>query len=238
MVSLHFKNTLTERDIIDTSFDFRTDAKGKDPDIWSQTLKAYQRFLYSKPLPNGEVMQLDKNLKWKDFRFSSDSILHSFASRECYQHIISQIDKKVLAEYQMNNYFIGGEIIFPSYRVPGVMTINQARGCNHKIRDRIDLTLECIRRYYLEEDSPLYKCLCGYKPFFDLFIDFKGYVDFFFLQDLVTDDYTEVKFLTWHDGFKSYFPLPRTVEEYEEYLGRVIQFSKSRNKRIGAWCKI
>ncbi len=222
---------------IDTSFDFRTDAKGKDPDNWSPTLKAYQRILYSKPLPNGEVMQLDEKLAWKGFQFSSDSILHSFASWDCYQHIISRIDEGILAEYQANDYFIGGEIIFPSYQVPCVMTINQARGCNHKIRDRIDLTLECIRRYYLEEDSPLYRCLCGYKPFFDLFIDFKGYVDFFLLQDLVTDDCSAVKFLTWFDGFKSNFPLPRTVEEYEEYISRVVQFSKQRNERIDIWCR-
>lgn len=221
--------------IIDTTFDFRSDAKGKDPDIWSPTLKAYQRILYSKPLPNGEVMQLDKNLRWKDFRFSSDSILHSFASWECYQHIISQIDESVLAEYQANNYFIGGEIIFPSYRVPGEMTINQARGCNQRIRDRIDLTLECIRRYYQGEDSPLHRCLCGYKPFFDLFIDFKGYVDFFHLQDLVSSDYSKVKFLTWFDDFNSNFPLPRTAEEYVEYISNVLQFSRARNIRIDAW---
>ena len=46
---------------IDTSFDFRTDANGKDPDLWSPTLKSYQRFLYSKPLPNGEVMELNED---------------------------------------------------------------------------------------------------------------------------------------------------------------------------------
>ena len=223
--------------IIDTSFDFRKDAKGKDPDISSPMLKAYQRVLYSKSLPNGEEMQLDEKLRWKDFRFSSDSILHSFASWECYQHIISQIDESILAEYRANSYYIGGEIIFPSYRVPGVMTINQARGCNQKIRDRIDLTLECIRRYYQGEDSPLNKCFCGYESFFDLFVDFEGYVDYFHLQDLVTSDYSEVKFLTWFDDFNSCFPLPRTVEEYVEYIGNVLQFSKARNKRIDAWCQ-
>jgi hypothetical protein len=224
--------------IIDTAFDFRSDANGRDPDIRSPMLKAYQRILYSKPLPNGEVMQLDENLKWKDFRFSSDSILQSFASWKCYQHIISRVDEEVLAEYNANDYFIGGEIIFPSYRVLGVMTINQERGCNRRICDRIDLTLECIRRYFFGEDSPLYRCLCGYKPFFDLFVDFKGYVDFFHLQDLVTDDYSRVKYLTWYDGFDSVFPLPRTVDEYVEYIGSVVQFSKLRNERIDAWCKL
>ena len=41
---------------IDTRFDFRTDSNGKDPDSHSPTLRSYQRYLYSKPLPNGEVL--------------------------------------------------------------------------------------------------------------------------------------------------------------------------------------
>lgn len=47
------------------------------------------------------------------------------------------------------------------------------------ISDRWDLTLECIRRYYNGEDSPLYNVFLNDKAFFDLFVDFKGYVDFF-----------------------------------------------------------
>ena len=98
--------------------------------------------------------------------------------------------------------------------------------------------MECIRRFYAGEDSPLYKCLNGYKSFFDLFVDFKGYTDFFFMQDLVTDDYSAIRFLTWFDGFSSNFPLPKTVEEYNDYLRNVMTFSESRNKRIAEWSKI
>lgn len=223
--------------VIDIGFDFRTDSKGKDPDSWSPTLKQYQRFLYSKPLPCGEVMELDEKLVWKDFQFSSDSIVHGFVYWEKYQDIISKVDKSIISGYLEEAYYIGGEIIFPSYRVAGTRTINQARGCNHRIRDRIDLTLECIRRYYQGDTSPLYKCLCGYKSFFDLFEDFKGYVDFFHLQDLVTKNYSAVEFLCWFDGFNSKFPLPRTVDEYVEYIGRVRQFIRSRNERISSWCQ-
>ena len=42
-------------------------------------------------------------------------------------------------------YAIGGMMVFPCYRVDRKMTINQARGCHGWIRDRFDLTLECIR---------------------------------------------------------------------------------------------
>ena len=65
---------------IDIKFYFRRDSGGKDPDGWRPTLKAYQRYLYSKPLPNGEVIDLDENLAWNGFQFSSDSILHGFTT--------------------------------------------------------------------------------------------------------------------------------------------------------------
>ena len=43
--------------MIDITFDFRTDSKGRDPDTYSPTLNAYHRALWSKELPNGEVMK-------------------------------------------------------------------------------------------------------------------------------------------------------------------------------------
>lgn len=67
---------------IDITFDFQIDTrKGKDPDCDSKTLKSYQQLLWSKSLPNGEMMQLDIEkgcLKWKDMWFGSDSITASF----------------------------------------------------------------------------------------------------------------------------------------------------------------
>ena len=67
---------------IDISFDMQTDSRGKDPDSASPTLKAYHRLLWSKPLPNGDFMDLSTGkgfyLKWKDMYFGSDSITASF----------------------------------------------------------------------------------------------------------------------------------------------------------------
>jgi hypothetical protein len=74
-------------------------------------------------------------------------------------------------------------MVFPGYQVDRKMTINQRRGCHGSIRDRFDLTLECIRRHYLDEPSPLSATLARYAEFFGLFGDFAGYVDFFHLQD-------------------------------------------------------
>ena len=44
--------------VIDTTFDFRTDAAGKDPDTYSATLCRYHQLLWSKPLPSGVLFEL------------------------------------------------------------------------------------------------------------------------------------------------------------------------------------
>lgn len=237
--------------IIDVNFDFTTDTPnfwddfwkdeilggfGNDPDAMSKTLKSYHQFLWSKPLPNGEEINLKVGnaynyLTWKDFRFGSDSILASFRYVR-YRKKLEEVSK-VLPDYKSfiedflhRSYTVGGTIIFPKDN-----SINRARGCNAYIKDRWDLTLECIRKYYKNEDSPLFETLCKNKDFFDLFVDFKGYVDFFFLQDCVSDDYASVKF--WlGNGDLTKNPMPQTVEEYLQWIKKQLEFVEKRNQRI------
>ncbi len=238
---------------IDVNFDFTTDTPnywnnfwgnnnglgsgGSDPDSSSKVLRQYHKLLWSKPLPNGEFLDLKTDtvanyLSWRNFRFGSDSITASFRY-ERYKNMIEKV-KNVVPDYRkfMENYIrcsytIGGMIIFP--KRPG--GINQSRGCNHKIRDRWDLTLECIRKYYNGEKSPIYDTLNKDEAFFDLFVDFKGYVDFFYLQDCVSDDYCSVNF--WiGDGDFTKNPLPQTVSDYLTWIDCELQFVASRNKRI------
>jgi hypothetical protein len=78
---------------------------------------------------------------------------------------------------------MGGMMVFPGNQVDRKPTINVARGFHPRISDRMDLTLECVRRYYGQEPSPLAVTLGRYAGFFALFEDFQGYVDFF-LHDL------------------------------------------------------
>ena len=68
-------------------------------------------------------------------------------------------------------------MIFPGNSIGGKWTINQARGCLRKISDRVDLTLECIRRYYVGQSSPLGETLARSRDFFALFESFAGYAD-------------------------------------------------------------
>jgi len=126
---------------------------------------------------------------------------------------------------------IGAYTVFPSNRIDRKMTINGARGLNRNIKDRFDLTLECIRRHYANEENPLGETLRRYSAFFNLFGDFAGYVDFFLLQDLVSDNYSTVKFYLPFDNFER-SALPLDVAEYLTYKKLILDFVSARNQRI------
>ena len=232
---------------IDVWFDVRSDCpkpkpgsnKIPDPDNASPTLKAYHQLLWSKQLPNGEFMALETGkgfyLKWKDFYLGGDSIIVSFmhARFKLRDLVKSSIPNyaNYREQYLHRSYTIGGNIIFPQHR----WSMNQARGCSRKISDRWDLTLECIRRYYLGESNPLDSVFEKDAPFFDLFVDFKGYVDFFFFQDCVDENYN-VKF--WLDTpLWETYSMPKTLEEYHFWMKQEQDFLEKRAKRIADYCK-
>ncbi|MBR6398495.1 MAG: hypothetical protein IKS06_06375, partial [Lachnospiraceae bacterium] len=178
----------------DTAFDFRSDSKGNDPDSHSPTLREYHQFLWSKPLPYKGELNLDEKLvnhsPAGEFRLASDSIIHCFEYWKSYRHIIQQIPKNDIDYFVKQSYTIGAMLVFPAARIDRKPTINGARGMHPWIKDRIDLTLECIRLFYDGKTSPLYACLDRYRNFFELFGDFRGYVEFFLLQDLVNQGFT------------------------------------------------
>lgn len=133
---------------------------------------------------------------------------------------------------------MGAFLVFPvRTRVDGKrqQSINQRRGTHHQIRDRFDLTLECIRRHYAGAHSPLGEVLAVYAEFFNLFEDFRGYVEHFLLQDLVSGDFDSVRFLKDFDDFAGDALPAASVEEYREYMRRSMAFSHARNRRIAAY---
>jgi hypothetical protein len=73
--------------------------------------------------------------------------------------------------------------------------------------------------------------LSRYADFFDLFGDFPSYVEFFLLQDLVSDDYSSVRFFTPFDDFVLW-PFPETIEAYSDFKRLSIEFINARNQRI------
>lgn len=243
---------------IDITFDFRSDARGKDPDESSPTLRRYHKRLWSKPLPNGVVFELDDTTPHRylhhrsalgEFFLSSDSVIPTFEYKspmrlrqqwaQAISEIIDQIPVEDRESFRGRTYTIGGMMVFPGNRIPpkNKMTINGACGCHPQIRDRFDLTLECIRRHYLGEDNPLSEILTLYADFFRLFGEFCGYVTFFLLQDLTTEDHSAVKFFLPFDGFK-HWPLPASIDDYREYRQRAINFIDARNRRILEFCSL
>jgi hypothetical protein len=111
------------------------------------------------------------------------------------------------------------------------MTINQQRGCHPRIKDRFDLTVECVKRYYDGSQSPLSDTFARYNDFFALFKNFKGFVEHFLLQDMVSSGFSSVRLFRPFNGFDS-SPLPHSPSEYNEYMADAIRFIKARNHRI------
>jgi hypothetical protein len=229
---------------IDITFDFRSDTPGypkKDPDACSPTLRRYHKLLWSKPLSSGVMFELVDTTpgvylhhqgQSVDFWMASDAVIPTFRKEARISHIIEQIPRE-MATFMRIGYTIGGMMLFPANRVGGQMTINGARGFHPRIKDRFDLTVECIRRHYRNDDSPLSKPLARYADYFHLFGDFQGYVEFFLLQDLVTADCSAVKFFSPFENFNS-SPVPDSLAAYLEYRELAVGFIEARNQRIAA----
>ena len=126
-------------------------------------------------------------------------------------------------------------MLFPSWTGVRHWSINQARGVLTRIGDRMDLTLECIRRHYARSASPMSKTLDWYADYFALFSDFDGFVSFFLLDDLLTSDRSQVQFFLPFDDFARQAAVPASVEEYAAYMGASMAFVTARNARIDAW---
>ncbi len=229
---------------IEVDFDFSTDARGGDPDSTSPTLRRYHKLLWSKLLPTGVMFELLDDVKGAylyhvsdlgEFFLGSDAITHSYKNQRGKQWLIRQIPNEV-EELFHAGLTIGAYILFPNRRIDGKHTINQARGVNSLIDDRFDLTLECIRRFYLGIDSPLYETLQRYKGFFNLFQNFDGYTRFFLLDDLVDED-GNVRFYLPFDGFATP-PTFRNTNDYLDYKQNVLNFIRSRNRRIADYIKL
>ncbi|MCP9915334.1 DUF6994 family protein [Cyanobium sp. ATX 6F1] len=230
---------------IDVTFDFRSDTPGypkKDPDSYSPALRRHHRHLWSKHLPNGVLFTLDDigqhylhhRSGLGEFFLASDAVIPTFRKESRLEKVLSSIPTAEQESFLRVGYTIGGMMVFPAERVGRKMTINGARGFHPRIKDRFDLTVECIRRHYRSEPSPLGDVLQRYGSFLGLFGDFRGYVEFFLLQDLVTEDCSAVRFFSSFMDFNT-SPVPQDLDGYLAYRQAAIEFIESRNRRIYLW---
>jgi hypothetical protein len=222
--------------------------QGKDSDTYSRTLRDYHKFLWSKKLPNGKLFQLISkssppyylyyNSDVCNFQLSSDTIIHTYSRlkrNKQLSNIVKTIPENEITAFYNSARTIGGYTLFPANRIDGKPTINGIRGMHPFLKDRFDFALECIRRWYIHEESPLAEHIERYHDFFQIFGDFKNYVNFFLLDDLVSADCRTVRFWLPFTGFGETPPLPAGVEEYRQYMKNASAFSQARNKRIENW---
>lgn len=212
------------------------DAKGSiDPDTRSLRLRAAHQALWTKQLPSGAPFALapvrGTQLQWNKYRLSSDSISNSYMTNHRVRPLLEQARREAEELFRCGST-IGAYILFPAYRVDGQMTINGARGMIRAIGDRMDLTLEAIRRHYHGEASPLAEVLRRYSDFFALFHTFPEYVDFWLLNDLVDNQY-RVQFFLPLDNF-SRNGAPSTVSEYLQLARASTRFLHARTARMSA----
>lgn len=241
----------------DPRFDFRTDSNGGDPDAKSPTLRAYHKLLWDKRLPNGAQFTLDYEPELGEYlvhdshlgRFSlaSDTCVPGWSNwkRERIADIVRQVPREELDDFDTLTYQMGAMLLFPR-NGPGEArgpSMNQERGTNGFIVDRLDLTLECIRLHYQEKAepgsvavNPLSDAINRWSDFFDVFGSFHGYTEFFLLQDLLKADGSAVELFLPNDGFP-WWPFPADVKEYAEYRRRALAFVEARNRRMEDWVR-
>jgi hypothetical protein len=245
--------------VFDTSFDYKTDTPSPtnpDADKDSQKLRADHELLWTKELPLSRDIFAAKvttrrseyliftDTKEERHCYGSDAITSSYTTwvkeknpkSRALVDAIAGLDDKQRGRYLHPPYTIGSAMIWP-VRTKDYWTLNRARGARPLIADRMDLTLECIRRHYAEEPgSPLADATTAYKDFFELFVDFKGFVEFFHFEDLIEpgSDYQEIEYFLKPNNFKR-SGTPATTLEYIEYREKVLAFIDKRSKRMATW---
>ncbi len=228
---------------IDTTFDFRSDApSGTDPDATSPTLRRYHAALWSRPLPGGGTFLLDAGTPSRylshssslgDFALSSDTCVPGYGGWTRVEASVRKVPAYKRRSFQRLRYTIGGMLIWPSTTVEGVGTINGMRGFNSRIADRLDLTLECVRLHYAGQASPLARVVDANAAYFELFASFRGFIEFFELQDLADPATGDVRFMLPFTAFDRQ-GYPMDAHEYKAYLKEARRFLTARNSRIAA----
>ena len=235
--------------VFSPSFDYKSDQPATNipaPDRDSPKLRADHELLWTKELNSGALFaptvppnRRDGYLIFPDTSgarhwYGSDAITASYTHwrrPRALADVIAGLTKKQQARYLNPPYIIGSAMIWP-VRSKDRPTIYQARGTRPLIADRMDLTLECIRRHYAGgPESPLTDVLNAYADFFALFEGFPEFVDFFHLQDLVWPDYDKVLFFLKFDDFKR--PgTPATTKQYVKYREATLGFICRRSRRM------
>ncbi|MDR7080944.1 hypothetical protein J2X01_000213 [Arthrobacter ginsengisoli] len=238
--------------VFDTSYDYKTDTPARtrpDADRDSQRLRSDHELLWTKNLCSGVVFapkvssaRSNEYLIFTDTSearhcYGSDAVTGSYTTwlkPNALVNAVAGLNEDQKSRYLNPPYTIGSAMIWPVRR-KDQPTLNQARGLRLSVGDRMDLTLECIRRHYAgEPESPLADVINAYADFFALFDGFAEFVDFFHFQDLVTPGYGEVRFYLPFDNFER-SGTPATTDDYVTYREATLEFIAGRGRRMAEW---
>jgi hypothetical protein len=232
--------------------------RDRDPDWVSVRLRDSHRLLWSKPLPDGRVLQLSA-LKRADYlkvvsppegwTVGSDNFATTHANA---LPVFSAGLDGFTDRHLCGLCSIGGYIVFPNQRAQQLPTtvnetarpwsLNQVRGMERRISDRFDLTLEAIRLSYegilLRSENPIGDVLEAYRWWFELFgkgaEGFRRFADFFFLTPMLDSGGGVTAF--GRLGLAFDHALPKDDESaYTEYIVDQLSFVADRNQLITDW---
>lgn len=246
--------------VFDLTFDYETDRPARtkaDADRDSPRLRLDHELLWTKPLRSGvtfapiaPLARREGYLIWTDGSgarhwYGSDAITQSYtrwASPKELAEAKAALSDEQRTLYLGPPYTIASSTIWP-VRSIDLPTINTARGfgpTGRVLRDRIDLTLECIRRHYVGTENALASVLTAYNDFFSLFEGFPEFTEFFHFQDLVSPDFSAVRSLMCFDEVLAQPAFereatPTTVEEYVAYREATMKFITRRGNRMADW---
>lgn len=232
--------------------------KKNDPDAWHKGLRESHRLMLERELPNGgtwsftpryeSYLKVDQPLPSEPVAWSVGSDNFATTHTNALPELASTIPG--YTDGHLHDFCtIGGYLPFPNglaQKRPTLepsrrLNINQAKGWERRVSDRIDLTLEAIRLYYLgvvdRPTNPLGDVLDAYGWFFDRFgtgaDGFAAYVDYFFLCPFVSDGRVVP---LYGDALVFQHALPRgSVEAYLDYIERQRAAVMERNALITGW---
>ncbi|KRE77785.1 DUF6994 family protein [Arthrobacter sp. Soil761] len=189
--------------------------------LWTKELRPGVVFEPTAPPKRGDGYLIFTDPSEARHWYGSDAITHSYTDRartRSLANAIASLNEDERSRYLNPPYTIGSAMIWP-VRKKDRPTMNQARGFRSLIADRMDLTLECIRRHYAgEPESPLADVINAYADFFALFDGFKEFVRFYLP----------------FDNFKR-SGMPATKDEYVTYREATLEFISARSRRMAAW---
>jgi len=226
-----------------------------DPDSWHKGLRESHRILWSRPLPSGESWSFEPaHLKITEPRPNEPSEWSIGSDNFATTHANTLPSMAAAIPGYENGHLhdfctIGGYIVFPNglaqvrptQAKPRKWSINQARGMERKMSDRFDLTLEAIRLYYAgiiaRDTNPIGDVLDAYGWFFDVFgkgaEGFQAYVDFFFLNPMVSGGCVVPLYghaLDFGDALPH-----RSQSAYNDYITAQRTAVSERNELIARW---